>query len=261
MAGTSTKRHESTWFVASDPSRLFPALLAGVMLHAGVAALCALQSGCPQQAATARLARPADLVTIDVAAAIPAGAPESPRPNSASVANRSGHSAAAPAHRVRPAAARAPVPPVPQPTVPEGTETEPVVTAGTELASNDEGAGTVGLSAGDTAAGGGSGGLGGTASGAGSVARKPSLLAALPCNGFFPYRAPHDAATVNVAIAVNASGAPISVRVESEAPRGEGFGNAAESCVKFARFRPATNADGGPIAAIARLELTFKRTR
>jgi protein TonB len=111
------------------------------------------------------------------------------------------------------------------------------------------------------------GGANGTAGAPGPSGTQPPpaspqrarLLAGLPCDGFFPYRAHDDDGKVNVEVAVSAAGTATGIRVMTELPSGEGFGEAAASCARFARFRPATDVAGSAVASTARLELVFRR--
>ena len=91
------------------------------------------------------------------------------------------------------------------------------------------------------------------------VASPPRLANANACRGFFPSAADDDAATVAVAVTVQANGAVTSASVVSESPKGQGFGAAARACVTAQKFVPASGEDGQPTPASATVNVHFSR--
>jgi TonB family protein len=100
----------------------------------------------------------------------------------------------------------------------------------------------------------------GAAHAAWSAARGPGLVAiGSPCSSFFPADADDDQGEVQIDVSVDAEGHTRASNVLIEAPRGQGFGNAARACVRRLHFAPARAAGGAPVAGHATLKLRFKR--
>jgi TonB family protein len=91
------------------------------------------------------------------------------------------------------------------------------------------------------------------------VATPPRLVEANACRGFFPSGAEDDAATVAVAVTVQANGSVTTANVVSESPKGQGFGAAARLCVTSRKFVPASGEDGLPMPASATVNVHFSR--
>jgi TonB family protein len=91
------------------------------------------------------------------------------------------------------------------------------------------------------------------------VATPPRLVEANACRGFFPSAAEDDAATVAVAVTVQANGSVTTANVVSESPKGQGFGAAARLCVTSRKFVPASGEDGLPMPASATVNVHFSR--
>lgn len=80
------------------------------------------------------------------------------------------------------------------------------------------------------------------------------------CRGLFPHQASHESGSVVVSVEVTPEGNPHSPRITLEAPRGEGFAQAAQTCVPRLHFVPATDAAGRPVASRSKVRLRFDRT-
>ena len=94
-----------------------------------------------------------------------------------------------------------------------------------------------------------------------SLLRAPRLIASrAPCAGYFPGAAEADRGQVQLSIDVDAEGHSHPSQTLSELPRGQGFENAAKACAAKLHFIPALDAHGQPVAAQARIALSFDRS-
>jgi hypothetical protein len=255
MAKSSASAVSRRPFWTDDAGRLIPAAAIGVVLHAVVAALCFLiPQDPPRSAARVSPPEPApDVHFVSLAEPGSSVGPETDAPVTLREARRSGPATVRASRR---AVAKVP----------------PAVAVATRVAAAAGGAPEP-----DAAAGDGAATAGGDAATTGSSApggdewsstrrssnnrSRPTLVGSMFCDGFFPYRAHDDDATVRIAVRVDPAGAPATLKIEKESPAGEGFGVAAQSCLKFARFRAATDRGGLAVASTARLEVTFHRRR
>ncbi len=89
--------------------------------------------------------------------------------------------------------------------------------------------------------------------------RAPSLDEADPCRGFFPRRAVADAGKVTLALLIERGGQVKSASVVEETPPGDGFGEAARTCLRTKVFTPALGRDGRPVRALASVRIRFSR--
>jgi hypothetical protein len=89
--------------------------------------------------------------------------------------------------------------------------------------------------------------------------RAPRLDEVDPCGGFFPRHALADAGKVTLAVAIEPGGRVMSASVVEEAPPGDGFGEAARTCMHTKVFAPALGRDGRPVRAIATVRIRFSR--
>lgn len=94
---------------------------------------------------------------------------------------------------------------------------------------------------------------------ASDLSRKPGLGESDPCRGFFPSRATDDVASAAVLVTIGKSGAVSNVRLLSESPAGQGFGEAARTCMRKKRFTPGLDRDGNPTATAIRVNVRFMR--
>ena len=88
--------------------------------------------------------------------------------------------------------------------------------------------------------------------------REPRLIGD-GCRGFYPDSARPNQGMVMLVATVSAGGAISRLVVESETPPGEGFANAARTCLAKRRFEPALDERGLPAAARTRINLRFSR--
>jgi hypothetical protein len=117
-------------------------------------------------------------------------------------------------------------------------------------------------SAGSVAAGRAHAGSQGTGAGpaTGRVGHGPGLVTlGSPCASYFPADAHDDQGEVQIDVSVDAAGHTHASTVLAEQPRGQGFGNAAQACVRQLRFAPARAESGAPVAGHATLKLRFRR--
>lgn len=91
------------------------------------------------------------------------------------------------------------------------------------------------------------------------MSRKAALTVNDPCKGFFPGDADDDVAYVTVMVSIKPGGEVGTVAVLSENPKGQGFGKAARTCLTAARFQPALDKDGKPVAATQQFNIKFTR--
>jgi protein TonB len=123
--------------------------------------------------------------------------------------------------------------------------------------------GAAGVSDRDTGGSGkGRAGSGSTALGSGgALSHGPRLVSKRGvCRGLFPHRALHESGSVTITVEVTPEGSPLSPHVTAEAPRDEGFAQAARDCVPRLHFEPATDAAGRPIASASKVRLSFVRS-
>jgi hypothetical protein len=89
--------------------------------------------------------------------------------------------------------------------------------------------------------------------------RAPRLDETDPCRGFFPRHAVADASRVTLAVVIEPGGQVRSASVVEEAPPGDGFGEAARTCLHTKVFAPALGRDGRPVRATATVRIRFSR--
>lgn len=94
---------------------------------------------------------------------------------------------------------------------------------------------------------------------AGDLSRLPTLGEADPCRGYFPSEAVSDRAEVTVFVVVRGDGRVARLELIEETPPGQGFGRAAQQCLKNKRFRGALDREGRPATAAARTRIRFSR--
>jgi TonB family protein len=87
----------------------------------------------------------------------------------------------------------------------------------------------------------------------------PRLDESDPCRGFFPGQASADRGEVTVKLLISDKGEVRRVSVLNEQPQGQGFGRAANECLKKKRFVPARDADDRATAAEAPVTVRFSR--
>jgi TonB family protein len=107
-----------------------------------------------------------------------------------------------------------------------------------------------------------------TASASAPVARAPALRAFAvpprldesdPCRGFFPNQASADRGEVTVKLLISDTGQVQRASVLSEEPANQGFGRAAQTCLKAKRFIPARDQGDRATAAEAPVTVRFSR--
>lgn len=237
-------------------------LVAAVALHAGLVAV-ALRCE-PSQASAALIVTEVDLAPPiaepPVPEPVPMPEPEQPEPEPARVHHR----AFAPAREAPPAAAGA------LHTARE--DAQPSAAEPVRFAVDANGAG---YGFGVVAQGGAGTGRGGNAPSAVPAAQAsaptthapalrafavpPRLDESDPCRGFFPTQASEDRGEVTVKLLISDTGAVQRVGVLSETPTGQGFGRAAQTCLKAKRFVPARDAEDRATAAEAPVTVRFSR--
>lgn len=94
---------------------------------------------------------------------------------------------------------------------------------------------------------------------ASDLSRAPSLPGADVCKGFFPASADDDVATVSLVVVVKPSGDVASASIASEAPKAQGFGQAARSCLLTKRFIPALDQSGKAVSTATKVTVRFSR--
>jgi len=94
---------------------------------------------------------------------------------------------------------------------------------------------------------------------ASDLSRRPALEREDPCRGFFPSRADRDEGRVTLTVVVQATGAVGSVSVLGETPAGEGFGDAARTCLAAQKFVPALDRAGRPTRTATQVRIHFTR--
>jgi TonB family protein len=87
----------------------------------------------------------------------------------------------------------------------------------------------------------------------------PRLDESDPCRGFFPSQASADRGEVSVKLSISDAGAVERVSVLREEPANQGFGRAAQACLKAKRFVPARDFDDRATAAEAPVTVRFSR--
>lgn len=93
----------------------------------------------------------------------------------------------------------------------------------------------------------------------GDLSRKPSLGADDPCRGFFPSGALDNSAKVAIMVVIKKDGSVKSTSLVNESPAGQGFGAAAQACMKKQRFVPALDRQGQVAATAMRVNVRFNR--
>lgn len=87
----------------------------------------------------------------------------------------------------------------------------------------------------------------------------PRLEESDPCRGFFPTSASVDRGEVTVTLRIGSDGAVQRATVQSEEPKGQGFGSSATRCLKGKRFVPARDENGREVMAEAPVTIRFSR--
>lgn len=80
-----------------------------------------------------------------------------------------------------------------------------------------------------------------------------------PCSGFFPRHAVADVGRVALVVVIDPGGRVASTSVADESPPGDGFGQAARTCLGTKIFTPALDRDGRPTGATATVRIRFSR--
>lgn len=234
-------------------------LVAAVTLHAGLVAI-ALRCE-PNQAAAMLIVSEVDLTPPPPA---PENPPPAPEPEKAAPAPvRVQRRAPAPAKEAPPAAAGA------LHTAKEESQPsagEPVRFA---VDANGQGYGFGVVAQGGAGTGRGENALGAGPASAGSAlstapvmrafAVPPRLDESDPCRGYFPNQAADDRGEVTAKLSISESGQVRRVSVLSEQPPAQGFGRAAQECLKKKRFIPARDAEDRAVAAEAPVNVRFSR--
>jgi len=91
------------------------------------------------------------------------------------------------------------------------------------------------------------------------LSEKPRLLGDDPCRGFYPTTALVDSGSVVVRVVVDSGVRVQSIALASETPAGEGFGTAAERCLRDKRFSPALDTAGLHVATTTTVRVHFDR--
>ena len=89
--------------------------------------------------------------------------------------------------------------------------------------------------------------------------RAPKLEDADPCKGFFPRHAASDSGHVALVVVIDRTGHVASATVAEESPAGDGFGEAARTCLRWKVFTPALGREGEPVRATATVRIHFSR--
>lgn len=92
---------------------------------------------------------------------------------------------------------------------------------------------------------------------AGTTDEAPSKEPMKACT--FPSAATVDAAVVEVALRIDATGRVVATAIACEAPTGQGFAASARDCATKARFTPARGADGTPVSSTTKIRIRFVR--
>jgi TonB family protein len=93
----------------------------------------------------------------------------------------------------------------------------------------------------------------------GDLSRKPSLGVDDPCRGFFPPSALDNRAQASVLVVISKDGSVKRTSLVNESPAGQGFGAAAQACMKKQRFTPALDRQGQLAATQMRVNVRFNR--
>lgn len=94
---------------------------------------------------------------------------------------------------------------------------------------------------------------------ASDLSERPRLRDSDPCRGYFPKNASSDAAVATVRVVIGARGNVRSASVVSEAPSGQGFGQAARTCMLAQVFTPALDRAGRAAATALNVNVKFTR--
>jgi hypothetical protein len=94
---------------------------------------------------------------------------------------------------------------------------------------------------------------------AGDLSERPRLQDSDPCRGYFPKAALSDVASATVRVVIAKGGNVTRADVVSEAPKAQGFGAAARTCLLAQRFSPALDRDGRRVATGLNVNVKFKR--
>jgi hypothetical protein len=89
--------------------------------------------------------------------------------------------------------------------------------------------------------------------------RAPRLDDPDPCRGFFPRHAVADVGHAALVVVIDPAGRVASTSVAEESPLGDGFGEAARTCLRTKVFTPALGRDGQPTRATATVRIRFSR--
>jgi TonB family protein len=94
---------------------------------------------------------------------------------------------------------------------------------------------------------------------ASDLSQKPRLTSADPCRGYFPPSAHDDVASVSVRVVIGKNGSVSNASVVSESPAGQGFGTAAQRCMRSQTFVPALDRAGNAAATALNVNVRFSR--
>jgi outer membrane biosynthesis protein TonB len=89
--------------------------------------------------------------------------------------------------------------------------------------------------------------------------RGPRLDETDPCRGFFPRHAIADVGRAALVVIIEPDGHVASATVTEESPAGDGFGEAARTCLRTKAFAPALGRQGEPTRARATVHIRFSR--
>ena len=94
---------------------------------------------------------------------------------------------------------------------------------------------------------------------AANLSRMPKLEEANACRGFFPGGADDDAADTTLVVVIKPDGAVSSASVVLETPKGQGFGNAARTCLLSKHFAPGLDKSGTAVLSSTTIRVHFSR--
>jgi hypothetical protein len=94
---------------------------------------------------------------------------------------------------------------------------------------------------------------------AANLSRMPKLEEANACKGFFPSGADDDSADATLVVVIKPDGGVSSASVVLETPKGQGFGNAARTCLLSKRFVPGLDKSGTAVLSSTTIRVHFNR--
>jgi protein TonB len=94
---------------------------------------------------------------------------------------------------------------------------------------------------------------------ASDLSERPRLAADDPCSGYYPPDATVDVASVLVRVVVESSGKTRSVQLLEESPSGQGFGQAARTCLTRQHWSAARDKDGNAVPTASSVRVRFQR--